>query len=78
MLQAKKILEQIGAFQHIPAQRLSPYTEMKVWEKDSFANIHFDNNDNEIKQLGLSQLGFILENAVIQHALWQQVSHKLM
>lgn len=47
---------------------------MKVWEKDSFANIHFDNNDNEIKQLGLSQLGFILENAVIQHALWQQVS----
>lgn len=73
---SQKILEQIGAFQHIPAQRLSPYTEMKVWEKDSFANIHFDNNDNEIKQLGLSQLGFILENAVIQHALWQQVSQQ--
>ncbi|QLB15995.1 FAD-dependent 2-octaprenylphenol hydroxylase [Mannheimia granulomatis] len=71
---SQKMLEQIGAFQHIPSARLSPYSEMFVWEKDSFANIHFDNNDSEIKQLGLSQLGFILENQVIQHSLWRQVS----
>ncbi|AHG79124.1 FAD-dependent monooxygenase [Mannheimia varigena USDA-ARS-USMARC-1388] len=70
---SQQILEQIGAFQQIPEYRLSPYNEMFVWEKDSFANIHFDNNDAEIKQLGLPQLGFILENAVIQHTLWQQV-----
>lgn len=71
---SQKMLEQIGAFQRIPTERFSPYNKMFVWEKDSFANIHFDNNDAEIKQLGLSQLGFILENAVIQHSLWQQVS----
>lgn len=71
---SQKMLEQIGAFQQIPEHRLSPYTEMFVWEKDSFANIHSDNNDAEIKQLGLSQLGFIIENAVIQHTLWQQIS----
>lgn len=71
---SQKMLEDIGAFQLIPHNRLSPYSEMFVWEKDSFANIHFNNNDTEIKQLGLSQLGFILENAIIQHTLWQQVS----
>ncbi|MDD0824481.1 FAD-dependent monooxygenase [Mannheimia sp. AT1] len=71
---SQKMLEKIGAFQLIPADRLAPYSEMFVWEKDSFANIHFNNNDAEIKQLGLSQLGFILENAVIQHSLWQQVA----
>lgn len=71
---SQKILEHIGAFQQIPAHRLSPYTEMSVWEKDSFANIHFNNNDEEIKQLGLSQLGFIIENAVIKHTLWQEIS----
>lgn len=74
--ESQKMLESIGAFQLIPNNRLSPYSEMFVWEKDSFANIHFDNNDKEIKQLGLSQLGFILENAVIQHTLWQQVSNQ--
>lgn len=71
---SQKILEHVGAFQRIPTHRLSPYTEMSVWEKDSFANIHFNNNDEEIKQLGLSQLGFIIENAVIKHTLWQEVS----
>lgn len=71
---SQNMLEQIGAFSQIPTQRLSPYEKMFIWEKDSFAHIHFDNHAPEIKQLGLSQLGFILENAVIQHALWQQVT----
>lgn len=70
---SQKMLEQIGAFQRIPSERLSPYTKMLVWEKDSFAHIHFDNNSEEIKHLGLSQLGVILENPVIQYSLWQQV-----
>lgn len=71
---SQKMLENIGAFQLIPTERLSPYSEMFVWEKDSFANVHFNNNATEIKQLGLSQLGFIVENPVIQYSLWQQIS----
>lgn len=73
---SQKMLEQIGAFQLIANERLSPYSKMFVWEEDSFANIHFDCDDNEIKQLGLPQLGFILENEVIRHSLWQQVSQQ--
>jgi 2-octaprenylphenol hydroxylase len=71
---SQKMLEKIGAWEKIPADRLSPYDKMQVWEKDSFAKIGFDNNDPLIKQLGLSQLGYIIENQHIQYALWQQVS----
>ncbi len=49
---------------------------MLVWEKDSFAKIHFDNQDHAIKQLGLEQLGFIIENQHIQSALWEKVSQQ--
>ena len=73
---SQTMLEQIGAWQRISPTRLSAYDQMYVWEKDSFANIHFDNNDSLIKQLGLAQLGFIIENSQIQAALWQQVSQQ--
>ncbi|WGE49647.1 FAD-dependent monooxygenase [Actinobacillus equuli subsp. equuli] len=73
---SEKMLRQIGAFERIAANRLSPYQQMRVWEKDSFAKIHFDNTQPEIKQLGAEQLGFIIENNRIQDALWQQVSQQ--
>lgn len=73
---SQQMLQQVGAWQQIPEHRLSPYSQMKVWEKDSFAHIHFDNHDPLIKQLGLAQLGFIVENSQIQWALWQRVSQQ--
>ncbi|MDE8033697.1 FAD-dependent monooxygenase [Actinobacillus equuli subsp. equuli] len=73
---SEKMLRQIGAFDRIAIERLSPYQQMLVWEKDSFAKIHFDNSQPEIKQLGADQLGFIIENNRIRHALWQQVSQQ--
>lgn len=73
---SQKMLEQAGAWQQIPANRLSPYQQMLVWEKDSFGKIHFDNQDEMIKQLGLDQLGFIIENNQIQQALWKIVSQQ--
>lgn len=73
---SQQILTQIGAWQLIPEHRLSPYDKMSVWEKDSFAKLHFDNNDSIIKQIGLKQLGFIVENNQIQIALWQKVSQQ--
>lgn len=73
---SQQMLEQAGIWSQIPANRLSPYTQMSVWEKDSFAKIHFDNQDPLIKQLGLQQLGFIVENQHIQWALWQAVSQQ--
>lgn len=70
---SQEMLQQIGAWQKIPAERLSPYTQMKVWEKDSFAHIHFDNHDPLIQQLSLEHLGVIVENEQIQLALWQVI-----
>lgn len=46
---------------------------MEVWEKDSFANISFSTNG-----LGVSQLGYIIENHLIQHVLWEQVKQQKM
>ncbi|WP_373820353.1 FAD-dependent monooxygenase [Glaesserella sp.] len=73
---SQKMLTQVGAWQQIPLDRLSPYDQMYVWEKDSFAKIHFDNSESMIKQLGLAQLGFIIENEQILAALWNKVSHQ--
>ncbi|MDO4697864.1 MAG: FAD-dependent monooxygenase [Pasteurellaceae bacterium] len=73
---SQQMLQNVGAWQRIPPDRLSPYSQMFVKEKDSFAHIHFDNQDPLIKQLGLEQLGFIIENQQIQWALWQQVSQQ--
>lgn len=73
---SQQMLQNVGAWQRIPPDRLSPYSQMFVKEKDSFAHIHFDNQDPLIKQLGLEQLGFIIENQQIQLALWQQVSQQ--
>lgn len=71
---SQQILIQAGAWQQISANHFSPYDQMYVWEKDSFASIHFDNRDPAIQQLGLNQLGFIVENRHIQKALWDKVS----
>lgn len=73
-LTSQTLLTDVGAWQKIPPERLSPYQQMKIWEKDSFGHIQFDNQDPTIAQLGLNQLGFIVENSQIQFALWQIVS----
>lgn len=73
---SQQLLMAVGAWQQISPKRLSPYTQMYVSEKDSFAKVSFDNADPMIKQLGLAQLGFIVENPQIQWALWQQVSQQ--
>ncbi|MDP8101779.1 FAD-dependent monooxygenase [Phocoenobacter atlanticus] len=72
--ESQTMLEKLGVWQFIPENKKSSYSKMHVWEKDSFAKIEFDNTANEIKSLGLEQLGFIIENQHIQNALWQQVS----
>lgn len=73
---SQNILEEIGVWQLIAENRLSAYQKMSVWEKDSFAKIQFDNNDPIIRQLGLAQLGFIIENNQIQTALWKKISEQ--
>ena len=45
----------------------SPFREMRVWDSQGWGEIHFDSAD-----IGQATLGWIVENSVVQHALWQQ------
>ncbi|NIL94971.1 MAG: NAD(P)-binding protein [Woeseiaceae bacterium] len=63
-----QLLDSIGAWQTICATRASPYESMRVWdesvEPDSLGALQFD-----AAEFAVPQLGFIVENALIQHAL---------
>ena len=64
---SEKLLNKLGVWQDIIAQRASCYHGMEVWDKDSFGRISFDD-----QSMGFSHLGYIIENAVVHHALWQK------
>ncbi|VGM95843.1 2-octaprenyl-3-methyl-6-methoxy-1,4-benzoquinol hydroxylase [uncultured Avibacterium sp.] len=68
-LASEHLLQELNVWQTIQAERATAYDKMLVWEKDSFAKIEFDT-----KGLGISHLGHIVENQIIQHSLWQQVA----
>lgn len=61
-------LRYLGVWQSITSLRASRYHQIEVWDKDSFGQIHFSD-----QQFGYQQLGYIIENAVIRQALWQRV-----
>jgi 2-octaprenylphenol hydroxylase len=61
---SRSIFEKMDIWQAINPQRITPYDTMFVWEKDSFGKITFD-----AQQVEASQLGYIIENEQIQHAL---------
>ncbi|SLM61644.1 MULTISPECIES: FAD-dependent 2-octaprenylphenol hydroxylase [Dickeya] len=66
---SEALLRKLNVWPLIEAQRLSPYNDMYVWDKDSFGQIHFCGED-----LSFTRLGHIIENDVIQWALWQQAA----
>ena len=57
------MLDQAGAWSHLQQMRLCPYRRLETWELDGFAT-RFDAAD-----LGLPQLGYIIENRLVQLAL---------
>ncbi|MEL0629740.1 FAD-dependent monooxygenase [Psychromonas aquatilis] len=65
---SKTLLENLDAWPLLKTQRITPYHSMQVWEKDSFGKIAFD-----AKQVNQSDLGYIVENRNLQHALLQAV-----
>lgn len=62
---SRTLLQQLGVWQQLPLERLGPYTGMQVWEHNSFADIAF-----HAGQIGTDDLGAIVENQVLEHALW--------
>lgn len=65
---SQNILQSVGAWSGIQNRRCSTYTQMQVWEKDSFARIDFDSH-----QFVPNNLGHIVENRVVQLSLLEQV-----
>ncbi|NMP25488.1 FAD-dependent 2-octaprenylphenol hydroxylase [Rahnella sp. SAP-1] len=66
---SERLLQHIGAWDDIIAQRVNAYQGMEVWDHDSFGKIAFHS-----EEYGFSHLGHIIENQVIQRALWQRAS----
>ena len=63
---SQHILESLGAWPKIEAMRCSPFRDMHVWDATGDGVIHFDS-----AEIGESCLGNIVENSVIQSALYQ-------
>ena len=60
-----RLLEQLNAWQNIRAMRICPYRALETWEIDGFSTA-FHSRD-----LGLNELGYMVENNLIQLGLWQ-------
>jgi ubiquinone biosynthesis UbiH/UbiF/VisC/COQ6 family hydroxylase len=59
-------LQDIGAWQAIPAERLAPVRAMRVFGDDGASRIEFD-----AYRAGVPALAWIVEDSALQDALWQ-------
>ncbi|MCW8408991.1 UbiH/UbiF/VisC/COQ6 family ubiquinone biosynthesis hydroxylase [Legionella sp. PATHC035] len=66
---SQALLQQLNAWQYLESARVSPYRRMYVWDAESKAHIDFDS-----RQVGAPNLGNIIEESVLKHALLQQVA----
>lgn len=66
---SERLLQHLNVWTDILAHRASAWHGMEVWDRDSFGHIAFDDS-----QQGLAHLGHIVENPVIQQALWKRAS----
>jgi len=65
---SQQIFTRVDAWAGMTARRVSPFREMYVW--DDGGAIHFDSAD-----VGEDALGHIVENRVVQIALWQRLQN---
>lgn len=61
-----ELLDHLGIWTAIRDARSSPYAHMHVWDAESGASISFDASSE-----GRQQLGYIVENNLVQWTLWQ-------
>ncbi|PWC18216.1 3-demethoxyubiquinol 3-hydroxylase [Brenneria corticis] len=62
------LLKQLGAWQRVQQMRSAPYRRLETWEWDN-ARVVFDAAD-----IRLPELGFMVENRVLQLALWSSLN----
>lgn len=65
---SQTLLKNVGAWEKIIEQRVSPYQDMFVWDEGGKGELHFDSAD-----MGETDLGHIIENRVIVKSLHQRI-----
>ena len=65
---ARALFEDLGVWPSIAGARIGPYRRMRVWDASAPGELAFDAAEN-----GEAALGWIIENKLVQHALWQAV-----
>lgn len=63
--QSVTLLQSLGIWDRVLGMRAHPYRRLETWEWEK-AHVSFD-----ASELGLSELGYMVENLVLQQALWQ-------
>ncbi|QIK36881.1 UbiH/UbiF/VisC/COQ6 family ubiquinone biosynthesis hydroxylase [Caldichromatium japonicum] len=66
---SQRFLERLDVWETIRDLGVCPYREMRVWDALNGAEIHFD-----AQGLNEPDLGHIIENQIIQRALWESLS----
>ena len=67
-LSSQRIFQSLNVWDVIQQKRVSPFIAMQVWDAAQQGEIHFDSRD-----IAQTELGFIVENNLIQHALWEKI-----
>lgn len=65
---SKAFLHQLSVWQHLDQQRVSPYTQMHVWDAVSGVHIDFDS-----RSVAAPYLGVIIEESVLKQALFAEI-----
>ncbi|MES9970819.1 MAG: UbiH/UbiF/VisC/COQ6 family ubiquinone biosynthesis hydroxylase [Candidatus Thiodiazotropha sp.] len=65
---SQRMLENLHIWTRMTEMRISPYTDMQVWDAEGSGRIHFSAAD-----IGEPDLGHIVENRVTQLALWERL-----
>lgn len=61
------LLKELEVWERVQAMRCAPYRQLETWEWEN-AHAVFD-----AASLGLPELGYMVENSVLQRALWEQM-----
>lgn len=67
----RDLLDDLGVWSTIVAARAHPYRHMRVWDALAPGELAFDAADR-----GEAALGFIVENRLVQHKLWQSLERQ--
>src|SRR5699024_6513385 len=64
----RRLLANLGLWQHISHHRSCPFTGMKVWEAGGRSELFLEHT-----AIGLPELGHIVENALVVDSAWRNL-----